>query len=90
LTRSLAVRCSKRGVLANAIAPGVFCTALNANLVEGTPRGQELLMCIPMGRFGQVDEVAGEAVFLASDVSSFITAQMLIIDGGFRGSGVRQ
>jgi NAD(P)-dependent dehydrogenase (short-subunit alcohol dehydrogenase family) len=77
-------------VLVNAIAPGVFCTQLNANLLEGNPRGQELLMRTPMGRFGQVDEVAGEAVFPASAVSSFITMQTLIIDGGFLGSGVHQ
>jgi NAD(P)-dependent dehydrogenase (short-subunit alcohol dehydrogenase family) len=90
LTRSLAVEWSKHGVLVNAIAPGVFHTELNAGLLDGTERGHELLMRTPMGRFGRVDEVAGAAVFLASDAASFITGQTLVIDGGFLASGVNQ
>ena len=90
LTKSLAVEWSKHGVLVNAIAPGVFRTQFNAELLDGSPRGQELLMRTPMGRFGQVEEVAGAAVFLASDAASFITGQTLVIDGGFLASGVNQ
>ncbi|MDQ1404712.1 MAG: hypothetical protein QOG55_341 [Acidobacteriaceae bacterium] len=90
LTRSLAVEWSKHGVLVNAIAPGVFHTELNAELLDGTERGHELLMRTPMRRFGRVDEVAGAAVFLASDAASFITGQTLVIDGGFLASGVNQ
>jgi NAD(P)-dependent dehydrogenase (short-subunit alcohol dehydrogenase family) len=90
LTRSLAVEWSKHGVLVNAIAPGVFRTELNAGLLDGTERGHELLLRTPMGRFGRVDEVAGAAVFLASDAASFITGQTLVIDGGFLASGVNQ
>ena len=90
LTRSLAVEWSRHGVLVNAIAPGVFRTEFNQKLLEGTPRGHELLMRTPMGRFGQANEVAGAAVYLASDAASFVTGQTLVIDGGFLASGVNQ
>ncbi len=90
LTRSLAVEWSRRGVLVNAIAPGVFRTALNAQLLDSTPRGQELLMRTPMGRFGRTEEVVGAAVYLCSEGASFVSGQTLAIDGGFLASGVNQ
>jgi NAD(P)-dependent dehydrogenase (short-subunit alcohol dehydrogenase family) len=90
LTRSLAVEWSKRGVLVNAIAPGVFRTALNADLLDNTARGQELLMRTPMGRFGRTEELIGAAVYLASDAASFVTGQVLVVDGGLLASGVNQ
>jgi NAD(P)-dependent dehydrogenase (short-subunit alcohol dehydrogenase family) len=90
LTRSLAVEWSKHGVIVNAIAPGVFRTALNANLLDNSPRGKELLMRTPMGRFGKTEEVQGAAVYLASDAASFVTGQVLVVDGGFLASGVNQ
>jgi len=90
LTRSLAVEWSKRGVTVNAIAPGVFRTDLNAQLLDSTPRGQELLMRTPMGRFGKTEELIGAAVYLASAAASFVTGQTLVVDGGFLASGVNQ
>lgn len=90
LTRSLAVEWSRRGVCVNAVAPGVFRTALNAELLDSTPRGQELLMRTPMGRFGKTEEVVGAVVFLASEAASFVSGQTLAIDGGFLASGVNQ
>lgn len=90
LTRSLAVEWSRHGVLVNAIAPGVFRTALNAELLDSTPRGQELLMRTPMGRFGRTEEVVGAAVFLASEGASFVAGQTIAVDGGFLASGVNQ
>ncbi|MGA6988414.1 MAG: glucose 1-dehydrogenase [Terriglobales bacterium] len=88
LTRSLAVEWSKKGVTVNAVAPGVFRTALNAGLLDSTPRGQELLTRTPMGRFGKTEELVGAAVYLASDAASFVTGQALVVDGGFLASGV--
>ena len=90
LTRSLAVEWSKRGITVNAIAPGVFRTDLNAALLDSSPRGHELLMRTPMGRFGKTEELVGAAVYLASDSSSFVTGQTLVVDGGFLASGVNQ
>ena len=90
LTRSLAVEWSRLGVNVNAIAPGVFRTALNAELLDSTPRGQELLLRTPMGRFGRTEEVVGAAVFLASEAASYVTGQTLVVDGGFLASGVNQ
>jgi NAD(P)-dependent dehydrogenase (short-subunit alcohol dehydrogenase family) len=90
LTRSLAVEWSKKGITVNAVAPGVFRTDLNAQLLDSTPRGQELLMRTPMGRFGKTEELVGSVVYLASDSASFVTGQILVVDGGFLASGVNQ
>jgi NAD(P)-dependent dehydrogenase (short-subunit alcohol dehydrogenase family) len=72
----------------NAIAPGVFPTALNSQLVNDTPRGRELIMRTPMGRFGKPEELVGAAVLLASDGASYLTGQCIAVDGGYLASGV--
>jgi NAD(P)-dependent dehydrogenase (short-subunit alcohol dehydrogenase family) len=90
LTKSLAIEWATKGVCVNAIAPGVFRTELNAGLLDGTERGKEFLLRTPMRRFGQLDELAGAAVFLASDAAGFVTGHVLAVDGGFLASGVNQ
>ena len=90
LTKSLGIEWAPHGVCVNAIAPGVFRTALNQKLLDETERGREFLLRTPMARFGNVEELAGAAVFLASDAASFVTGEILVVDGGFLASGVNQ
>jgi NAD(P)-dependent dehydrogenase (short-subunit alcohol dehydrogenase family) len=90
LTKALAVEWGGRGVNVNAIAPGVYRTALNSALLDGTERGREFLLRTPMHRFGKVEELAGACVFLASEASSFVNGEVLTVDGGFLASGVNQ
>src|SRR6185437_7642052 len=90
LTKSLAVEWAPHGVCVNAIAPGVFRTELNAGLLDGTERGQEFLLRTPMRRFGNLDELVGACIFLASDSASFVAGHVLAVDGGFLASGVNQ
>lgn len=89
LTRALAVEWAPYSVTVNAIAPGVFETDLNRELLRG-PRGQEFLVRTPMKRFGRVEELVGTAVFLASDAAAFVTGHIVAVDGGFLASGVNQ
>lgn len=90
LTQTLAVEWARHGVSVNAIAPGVFRTDLNAKLLDGTARGQELLLRTPAGRFGKHEELQGAAIFLASPAASFVTGAVIPVDGGFLASGVNQ
>ena len=89
LTRALAIEWAPYNLTVNAIAPGVFETDLNRDLLKG-PRGQEFLARTPMRRFGRVEELVGAAVFLASAAASFVTGQLLTVDGGLLASGVNQ
>ncbi len=89
LTRSLAVEWSSSGVCVNAIAPGIIPTALNRSLLD-SPRGKELMLRTPMGRFGAPEEVVGAAIYLASDEAAYTTGQIIVVDGGQLASGVNQ
>jgi NAD(P)-dependent dehydrogenase (short-subunit alcohol dehydrogenase family) len=90
LTKTLAIEWATSGVCVNALVPGVLRTDMNAALLDGTERGKEFLLRTPMRRFGKLDELAGAAVFLASDAASFVTGHLLVVDGGIMASGVNQ
>jgi 2-deoxy-D-gluconate 3-dehydrogenase len=82
LTRTLATEWGRSGVRVNALCPGWTATELNRNLWDSPDGGQATIATVPMGRWGKAEEMAGPAVFLASEASSFMTGQVLAIDGG--------
>ncbi len=83
LTRVMALEWATSGVTVNSICPGPFGTDMNKPLLEDPEKYQAFVSKIPMGRWGELDEVAGAAVFLASPASSFVTGSMLFVDGGW-------
>ena len=82
MTKSLAVEYAPKNITVNAIAPGAFLTESNQQLAEDPIKGQHMLNRIPMQRWGNPDELSGIVVFLASELSSYMTGQVITIDGG--------
>jgi NAD(P)-dependent dehydrogenase (short-subunit alcohol dehydrogenase family) len=83
LTRALALEWATRGVTVNAICPGPFATDMNKQLLNDPDTYKAFVSKIPMGRWGELHEVAGAAVFLASDAASYVTGTSLFVDGGW-------
>jgi NAD(P)-dependent dehydrogenase (short-subunit alcohol dehydrogenase family) len=82
ITRTLAAEWAGDGVRVNALCPGWTATDLNKNLWDTPDNGAAIIADVPMARWGRADEMAGPAVFLASDASSYMTGQTLVVDGG--------
>lgn len=82
LTRAMATEWGRHGIRVNGIGPGYFATELNKALVENPEFSKWLCGRTPMGRWGEVSELAGAAVYLASDAASFVTGHVLFVDGG--------
>ena len=83
LTRVLALEWAAHGVTVNAICPGPFATEMNRQLLDDPVKYKAFVDKIPMGRWGDLQEIAGAAVFLASDAASFVTGSALYVDGGW-------
>jgi NAD(P)-dependent dehydrogenase (short-subunit alcohol dehydrogenase family) len=83
LTRVLALEWASRGVTVNAICPGPFATDMNRQLLNDPVKYKAFIEKIPMGRWGELHDIAGVAVFLASDASAFVTGSALVLDGGW-------
>ena len=86
LTKSLAIDWAQKGVRVNCIAPGYFETDLTAGMRENEAMTTKLLSRTPLNRFGKLNDLAGAAVFLASDASAYVTGQSLRVDGGYTAS----
>ena len=83
LTKTLALEWAPHGITVNAILPGPFGTEMNRSLLDDPERYRAFVSQIPLGRWGEPDEIGGLALFLASDASSFVTGAGILIDGGW-------
>ena len=83
LTRVLGLEYATKGVTVNAICPGPFATDMNKPLLEDPEKYKAFVAKIPMGRWGELHEIAGAALFLASDAASYVTGSALYVDGGW-------
>ena len=86
LTKGLAIDWAAKGVRVNTIAPGYFETDLTAGMRDNEAMAGKLLARTPLNRFGKLNDLAGAAVFLASDASAYVTGQSLRVDGGYTAS----
>lgn len=82
-SKSLALEWAKYGITVNVICPGVFRTEINMDWMNDPSKAEPMLAKIPMGYFGEPEDLAGAVVFLASDESRYITGSALIVDGGY-------
>ena len=83
LTRTLALECAEHGITVNTLCPGPFLTPMNEPIVNQSETNKSIIGAVPMKRWGQMDEIQGAAIFLASDASSYVTGTNLYVDGGW-------